>query len=196
MKASDLYKLGAYFAPEDLDWKPVSISKKTGKALATVYVTNRAIQDRLDEVCGPGDWKNEYMPGPAGGVLCGISICIERENGTSEWVTKWDGAENTDVEAVKGGLSGSMKRAASQWGIGRYIYRLPNQWVPVDQHGRLSQRPKIPSEFLPPRSGRAHAGQAATNRPRAASQGAPSSSGRNGTGRATRTEADQYRMRG
>ena len=32
--------------------------------------------------------------------------------------------ENTQVEAVKGGRSGAMKRAAVQWGIGRYLYNL------------------------------------------------------------------------
>ena len=37
---------------------------------------------------------------------------------------KWDAAENTQVEAVKGGRSGAMKRAAVQWGIGRYLYNL------------------------------------------------------------------------
>lgn len=149
MKASDLDKLGAYFAPDDIEWKPIAVSKKTGKGLAAAYLPNRAIMDRLDEVCGPADWRNEFAAGPDGGVLCGISIHVEREDGTSEWVTKWDGAENTEVESVKGGLSSSMKRAAAQWNIGRYLYRLPNQWVPVDERGRFAQTPRVPSEFLP-----------------------------------------------
>ncbi|MFN2991986.1 Rad52/Rad22 family DNA repair protein, partial [Escherichia coli] len=41
-----------------------------------------------------------------------------------EWITKWDASENTQVEAVKGGRSSAMKRAAVQWGIGRYLYDL------------------------------------------------------------------------
>lgn len=88
------------------------------------YITNRAIMERLDEICGKENWRNEYVPGPQGGILCGISIRIDHE-----WVTKWDGAENTDVEAVKGGLSDSMKRAAVQWGIGRYLYQLEEGWA-------------------------------------------------------------------
>ena len=83
------------------------------------YLTNRAIQERLDDVCGKENWRNEYVTGPQGGVMCGISIRVE-----GEWVTKWDGAENTEIESVKGGLSDSMKRAAVQWGIGRYLYQL------------------------------------------------------------------------
>jgi len=44
-------------------------------------------------------------------------------------VTKWDGADNTDIESVKGGLSDSMKRAAVQWGMGRYLYALDEGWA-------------------------------------------------------------------
>src|SRR4051812_744156 len=75
------------------------------------YVTNRAIQDRLDSVVGPGNWKNEFREWGQGspGVLCGLSIRVGEE-----WITKWDGAEQTDIEAVKGGLSDAMKRAAVQ----------------------------------------------------------------------------------
>ncbi|QXD14110.1 DNA repair protein Rad52 [Rhodocaloribacter litoris] len=149
----DLHRLQAFFDPEDIGWKPIAVSKKTGKALVAAYVTNRAIMDRLDSVCGPENWRNEFVSGPEGGVLCGLSIRIVREDGTAEWVTKWDGAENTDVEPVKGGLSSSMRRAAVQWGIGRYLYDLPSQWVSVDERGRITQTPPIPPEFRPRSSG-------------------------------------------
>ena len=93
--------------------------------MVLAYVTNRAIQNRLDEVCGPMGWRNEYRE-ETGGVMCGISIwCSERKT----WGTKWDGAEKTDVESFKGGLSASMKRAAVQWGIGRYLYKLESAFA-------------------------------------------------------------------
>lgn len=82
--------------------------------------------ERLDEVAGPGNWKNEFKPWVGNSQLCGISI---RNPDTGEWVTKWDGSESTDVEPVKGGLSASMKRAAVQWGIGRYLYNLDTQFA-------------------------------------------------------------------
>jgi hypothetical protein len=94
--------------------------------MVLAYVTNRAIQMRLDEVCGPMGWQNQYKEAPNGGIMCGISIWDAEKQ---QWVTKWDGAENTQVEAVKGGLSGSMKRAAVQWGIGRYLYKLPTTFA-------------------------------------------------------------------
>ena len=192
--AIDLRGLQAFFAEDDVEWKPIAVSKKTGKALAAAYITNRAIMDRLDEVCGPENWQNEYRPGPGGGVICGLSVRVG-----DDWVTKWDGAENTDVEAVKGGLSSSMRRAAVQWGIGRYLYRIPSQWVPVDQHGRLSQRPRIPSEFLPPRARRNGQGtnRQAANGTRTSTQNAPASAGRGaGRGSTPRSDAKGYRMGG
>jgi hypothetical protein len=110
------------FPADDVEWRVGQSGIANGKIWATAlaYVTNRAIMERLDEAVGPQNWKNEYCRAPEGGILCGLSIRIEQE-----WVTKWDGAENTQIEAVKGGLSDAMKRAAVQWGIGRYLYNLP-----------------------------------------------------------------------
>lgn len=115
-------KLSDLFSPFDIEWRidQVGMRGKVPWARVLAYVTNRAIMERLDQVCGPQKWSNQFRAGPNGGTICGISIkCGD------EWVTKWDGADNTGIEAVKGGLSGAMKRAAVQWGIGRYLYRLP-----------------------------------------------------------------------
>ena len=64
-----------------------------------------------------------------------------------EWVTKWDGAENTDIEAVKGGLSGAMKRAAVQWGIGRYLYKLEESWINANENGAYRGKTKDGTPF-------------------------------------------------
>lgn len=160
----DLSRLADPFPPADIEWKPGAVTRDKTKGLAMAYVTSRAVQDRLDEVCGPAGWRNEFRPGPDGGVLCGISIRITYDDGTQEWVTKWDGADNTDVEAVKGGLSGAMKRAAVQWGIGRYLYSLEPQWVRLDERGRFAEPPRLPAVDRPraaapppPRTGRSAA---------------------------------------
>lgn len=149
MTQPDLTLLAAPFSPSDVEWKPGATTRDKAKGLAMAYISSRAVQDRLDDVCGPGGWRNEFKPAPEGGVLCGISIRVTREDGSIEWLTKWDGADNTDVEAVKGGLSSAMKRAAVQWGIGRYLYRLPQTWVRLDERGRFAETPRIPAEFLP-----------------------------------------------
>lgn len=125
----NLDDLDAPFASEDIEWRIQQAGKNNNGIWAKVlaYVTNRAIMKRLDEVCGKAGWRNEYRDiSNNGGVECGISIKVD-----GEWITKWDAAENTQVEAVKGGRSGAMKRAAVQWGIGRYLYNLEEGFAVV-----------------------------------------------------------------
>ena len=134
MPAPNYAALRENFHRDEIEWRIQSAGEKGGRvwALCVAYVTNRAIQQRLDEVVGPTNWQNEFRPGPDGGVICGLSVRV----GT-EWITKWDGAENTEIEGVKGGLSAAMKRAAVQWGIGRYLYDLGDSWANVHEHGRF-----------------------------------------------------------
>lgn len=113
-------KLQAPFDEKDIEWLEIK-DKKDGKTYSCPFVTNRAIQRRLDDVCSVFGWKNEFVEWKNKSQLCGISIL----NDDGEWVTKWDGAEDSYMESTKGGLSGAMKRAAVQWGIGRYLYELP-----------------------------------------------------------------------
>ena len=118
--------LAAHFSPLDIEWRIQSSGFKDGKPWARVlaYVTNRAIMNRLDEVCTPFGWKNEFRVDSDGAIMCGIS-CKRKD----EWVTKWDGADATDIEAIKGGRSNAMKRAGVQWGIGRYLYNLDSSFA-------------------------------------------------------------------
>lgn len=152
------------FDPFDIEWRIQQAGESNGKkwALVLAYVTNRAIMERLDEVFGVAGWQNEFQPLQDGGALCGISAKF----GT-EWITKWDGADKTAVEAVKGGISSAMKRAGVQWGIGRYLYRLDTTFVTLypgkmpdsgdnipayvkDLGGRCYfERPKLPKFALP-----------------------------------------------
>jgi len=129
----NLEDLGIPFPEEDIEWRVAEAGKSPKGIWAKVlaYVTNRAIMDRLDAVCGSENWKNEFVTGPQGGVLCGLSIRVN-----NEWITKWDGCENSEIEPVKGGLSGAMKRAAVHWKIGRYLYGLDIGWANVCKDGK------------------------------------------------------------
>ena len=141
------------FAPEDLEWRLQNTTEEKMRGLAVPYVTNRAIQNRLDEVCGPENWYNDFKPWHSNGKkeaqLCGIAIYFEGRG----FITKWDGAEDSDIESVKGGLSDSMKRAAVQWGIGRVLYDLNTVWVEIEKRGRSfvikdSERAKLDHAYL------------------------------------------------
>jgi hypothetical protein len=144
----ELYSaLSAPFEDSDLEWRLQWTNAEKTSGTAVPYVTNRAIQNRLDSVVGIDGWKNEYIPwhsdGKKSSQLCGISVWIAERG---EWLTKFDGAEDSDIESVKGGLSDSMKRAAVQWGIGRYLYTMSTVFVEVDSKGKT---PKIrQSEYV------------------------------------------------
>lgn len=136
-KEIDLSLLAEPFEESDIEWRVSRSGMKNGKVfcLCLAYCTARAIQRRLDQVCGPENWRNEAMTvhelrtGPIA-IQVGISIRI---NG--EWVTKWDVSEPTNIEPAKGGFSGAMKRAGAQWGIGRYLYQLDETFAEVSEEG-------------------------------------------------------------
>jgi hypothetical protein len=104
--------------------------------MVLAYITARAIQTRLDDVCGPENWRLEEprmldVNGKSA-FACGLSIRIHEE-----WVTKWDVAEPTpergqmEGTAAKGGWSSAQKRSGAQWGIGRYLYHLDETFAEV-----------------------------------------------------------------
>lgn len=134
-------KLKAPFRPDEIEFRVTATSN--GRGLAVAYVQNRAVQNRLDEVMGFENWKNEFVV-TSNGKICGLSLRIN-----NEWITKYDGANDTKIESTKGGISDSMKRAAVQWGIGRYLYNLPPQWVKIDGNKKILEHPKLPNWALP-----------------------------------------------
>ncbi len=142
-----MFELQKPFPAEDIEWRVGATNADKSKGIALAYITNRAIMNRLDELFGPFGWRNEYREWKDNSQLCGISIKFG-----GEWITKWDGADDSQTEAVKGGLSDAMKRAGYQWGIGRYLYNLENIWCPIKQAGRsyaLNGTPRLPEWALP-----------------------------------------------
>jgi len=116
-------RLAEPFDPWDLEWRVGNVAKSGKRATLLAYLTSRAVMDRLDAVLGPENWRDEYTRAPEGGVLCTLYVRVG-----GEWIAKQDAAENTAVEAVKGGVSGALKRAAVKYGVGRYLYHLDAGW--------------------------------------------------------------------
>jgi hypothetical protein len=125
------------------------IQKETGnkdakptKGIPLAYIDARDVMERLDYVCGPENWQCRY---PFAGC-CEIGIKI---NG--EWVWKSNGAGVTDVEAEKGQYSDAFKRAAVLWGIGQYLYDLPNVWVDLtgNNYDPFKEAPTLPQWATP-----------------------------------------------
>lgn len=117
---------------QDVEWRVSNTSKDKSRGLGrALHRTAGAIQYRLDAVVGPFSWRSSYQAwhqsDKKASQLCTLSIYM-KERG--EWVDKCDGAENTDIEPIKGGDLGTASNAPpSMWGIGRYLYSLEGVWV-------------------------------------------------------------------
>ena len=149
MNQDVLQRLREAFAFKDVEWKIQVTTQDKAKGMAVAYIDSRAIQNRLDEAVGAFNWRNTFVPWQDNSQICGLSIY---DSDRESWVTKFDGAENTDIEPIKGGLSDSMKRAACVWGIGRYLYEIPSLWVEIEQRGKSSvikdsQYSKLEAEY-------------------------------------------------
>jgi hypothetical protein len=153
----DLNKLRDLFPPEMIQWKPQTVSKNKKSALAVAYIDARAVAVRLDNVVGPGNWMDQYkmitFKGKEG-MLCTLSICVDGEN---RWVSKQGFGElpgQGGVDPAKSTESDALKRAAVKWGIARYIYSFPKQWVdwtpnPSGKGGRFTRAPQVPQWAVP-----------------------------------------------
>lgn len=126
--------LSAEFPRDAISWRSQSLNKDGTSAMALAYIDARDVMDRLDGVCGPANWQDRYEFHGAR-TVCYLSIRLD-----GEWITKADGAGDSDVEAEKGAISDALKRAAVKWGIGRYLYALPAPWVPCESYDRGGKR--------------------------------------------------------
>jgi hypothetical protein len=139
--------LSAPFEPREIKFKPQMV--KNNKALAIAYVDVRLIEDRLDEVLGVENWQDDYEILPDGSVTCKLRV-----NLGGQWITKMDVGSPSEQpdggDRLKAAFSDALKRTAVKFGIGRYLYRLPAQWVDYDPAKKQIVRPpQLPAFAVP-----------------------------------------------
>lgn len=110
----------------DLDLKPGATSRDKAKALALPYADARVYQERLDAVVGPGGWQVEYRPFSESAVFCRLTIWGVSREDVGECHDDKD--ENRSCIAV----AQAFKRACTAFGLGRYLYSLPQVWGEFD----------------------------------------------------------------
>jgi len=133
------------FEPRFVKCRVGATSKDKRKGIALFYIDSREVQKRLDDICGIDGWQSKFYPTDKG-VICELSIRMP--DGT--WITKSDGGVYTEkVTPFKGGCSDAFKRAAVQFGVGRYLYYIPNQWYPLNEYKTFETEPQLPKWALP-----------------------------------------------
>ena len=119
--------------------RPFPVSKikwrKGGGNKELAYIDARDVMDRLDAIFGIAGWQVAY-DFVGNRMICNIACKINED-----WVSKSDGADDTQIESEKGGISSALKRAGVLWGIGRYLYH------PHAFHGRDAAEWATPEGF-------------------------------------------------
>lgn len=134
-------ELARPFHPSDITFKPGATSKDKDRALALAYADLRAYMDRLDALF-PGQWESRVEPWGDERIRVGIALggwAGEGEGKDREWISvmRWDVGE-TSAEANRGEIGGTVafaqafKRACVQFGMGRYLYAMPQTWQAYD----------------------------------------------------------------
>jgi hypothetical protein len=134
--------LAAPFTDHEVKFKPQVV--KGNRALALAYVDVRAIMDRLDDVLGVENWQDHYQLLPDNSVICRLRLRIG-----DRWITKCDVGSPSEQpdggDRLKAAFSDALKRAAVKFGIGRYLYRLPQQWADYDPvRKQFTSTPRLP----------------------------------------------------
>ncbi len=135
--------------PIPYQWRVQSRNKDKTKAICTSYIDARDVMNVLDKYCTYG-WQTDVKE-LAGFIFYGIGIEIPEFNaegnptGFSSTLWRWDtGArieddktDNMYEQAGKSASSDALKRAAVQWGVGRFLYDLDTVTLPCDQYGNV-----------------------------------------------------------
>ena len=138
------HELQKPFPVNKISWRVGAMSKDRTSAIALAYIDARDVMTRLNDVVGFDKWQCRYPTSDSGLLICEIGLYLN-----DQWIWKANGAGDTQVEAEKGKCSDAFKRAAVLWGIGQYLYSLPNKWVPIDQYKKLTGIPPLPAWATP-----------------------------------------------
>jgi hypothetical protein len=168
-----LAQLRRPFSAEEVKWKPQATKndngKKTGQAAA--YADPRSYTDRLNQVVGPEGWfsisETLFSPPFEKGVsewtgasgqrqktttfrpVCKLITTVSvgilgigfKTNVGEEWAD--------DDNAHTSSFAQALKRAVSEFGLGRYFYDLPKQWADLNDKGFFVHDPVLPEWALP-----------------------------------------------
>ena len=167
------------FDPSEIKWRVTHTTRDGGRGAVVAFADQRAYTDRLNRIFTPSGWTRTYDVSEVtslsrikrekviqtGKVLvtCALAIgALGTHTGCGE---EWADEENalTSAEAQ------AFKRAASCFGLGRYLYNFVEMWVPLNEQRQPMTLPQLPKWALPKALG--GGGRAHPPRPVAAQRG-------------------------
>jgi hypothetical protein len=162
-----LERLAEPFDPNEIKWRATNtavINDRRGRRLrgqVVAYADPRAYTDRLNDIFTPWGWTRDYAVQVAQNferahrgneqrtitakilVTCTVTLHgLGSHTGLGE---EWADDENAGTAAE----AQAFKRACTCFGLGRYLYDLPKEWVDLDEFKRPLKCPGLPSWALP-----------------------------------------------
>jgi hypothetical protein len=119
-------------------FEPGEVKRRPQGGRQLEYVTARTVMIRLDEVLGPANWHDHYVP-HENFVICQLTIRLP--DGST--VTKEDAGGHAGMtdegDDEKSAFSDAFKRAAVKVGVGRYLYKDGVAKLPAEKPSQPSE---------------------------------------------------------
>lgn len=139
MNENILNQLAVPFYSAAVEWKPQAISTDKTRALAAAYVDMREYEDRLDQVYPEWSSSVQFLLSEKK-VAAVVALTIDGVSRVNVGEASLD-----DPNAFTAAYAQGFKRACSDFGLGRYLYRLPQTWCDYDEKRRaIIGAPELP----------------------------------------------------
>lgn len=113
-----------------VELKPSATNGDKTRALASPYVDMRRYYARLDTICGAEHWSSSITLSERGAV-CALTLFGVTKSATGDYPLG-----SSDENPATSAESQAFKRACSAFGLGRYLYSLPQVWGAYDQKSK------------------------------------------------------------
>jgi hypothetical protein len=174
-------QLAEPFDPSEIKWRVTHTNRDGNRGAVIAYANPRAYTDRLNQLFTPTGWTRRYQVSTVssvtrmkrdtliqtGKVLVTCTLTITglgcHTGSGEEWADEQNAMTTAEAQA--------FKRAASCYGLGRYLYNLAETWVALNEYRQPVEFPKLPNWALPKGSVPARSHPASGSRPPAAQRG-------------------------
>jgi hypothetical protein len=168
-------QLAEPFDPSEIKWRVTHTNRDGNRGAVIAYADPRAYTDRLNQLFTPTGWTRSYQVSTVssvtrmkrdkliqtGKVLVTCTLTITglgcHSGSGEEWADEQNAMTTAEAQA--------FKRAASCYGLGRYLYNFAEMWVPLNEYRQPVEFPKLPHWALPKGNNTGKSHPAAGSRP-------------------------------
>ena len=168
-------QLAEPFDPSEIKWRVTHTNRDGNRGAVIAYADPRAYTDRLNQLLTPTGWTRSYQVSTVssvtrmkrdkliqtGKVLVTCTLTITglgcHSGSGEEWADEQNAMTTAEAQA--------FKRAASCYGLGRYLYNFTEMWVPLNEYRQPVEFPKLPHWALPKGNNTGKSHPAAGSRP-------------------------------